>query len=381
MPLKSWMGFGRHWDWMYDSLRYLVTSGLAGRVVLNTKPMSRREMALIVADMVKRVQEHKVPGFLHRNDLQDVLLDMMKELSPELRALGLTGPGITGEIPKWFEFKPFEYIQIAGGYASNAPTNIEDHNGFRLDKGINGNITGSSWLEMGGFLAGYIQPEGEVNQDTIRGRLIEGYGKLRGGPIELVMGKEALWWGPAYHGSMMISNNALPLPMVRLQTAQQVQIPWQPLRDMLGPLKFTWYLATLQDGGPNYLNSKVMGGRLDLTPVPWLELALDRSTVFDGSNRTPYLPWYKYWQVPIHGNKPGTEQDAAAGDNRFQFDADFRFANVQKYSALHARCGVLPGCWLGRHLLRLSVHPSLSRLHGGCLLPQPLRLPRHRLSI
>jgi hypothetical protein len=34
----------------------LVISGLAGRVVMNTKPMSRREMAIILADILRRIQ-------------------------------------------------------------------------------------------------------------------------------------------------------------------------------------------------------------------------------------------------------------------------------------------------------------------------------------
>jgi membrane-associated phospholipid phosphatase len=330
VPLKSWMGFGRQWDWTYDALRKLVISGLADRVVLNTKPMSRREMAIIVADMVRRIQANHVPGFETRTDLQDTLLDLMKELSPELQALGVTGPGISSEIPRWIEFKPIEYFQLRGAFSSNAATNIENSLGERLDKGINGRVTGSSWLEMGGFLAAYVQPEGELSQDTIRGRLREGYGKLRGGPVELIVGKESLWWGPGYHGSMMISNNALPLPMVRIRTANQIQLPWV-FRDLFGPMKLEGYLATLEDGGPTFRDSKVIGTRVNLTPVPWLEIGLDRSIVFDGSNREPSLPWYRYGEVLFHGNQEGTQNDAAAGDNRFQLDLDFRFANVQKY--------------------------------------------------
>jgi membrane-associated phospholipid phosphatase len=330
VPLKSWSNPSQPWDWTYDALRKLVISGLAGRVVLNTKPMSRREMAIIVADMVRRIQANQVTVFDTRTDLQDILLDLMREFSPELRALGVTGIGITGEVPRWLEFKPLEYLQFRSGFTSHAATSLENRNGERLDKGINARATGSSWMEVGGFFAGYVQPEYQISKDSNRAQLIEGYGKLRGGPVELVVGQEALWWGPGYHGSMMLSNNALPVPMIRLQTANQFQLPWV-FRDLLGPMKLQVYLADLENGGPNFRNSKAIGTRLDFTPAPWLEIGLDRATVFDGSDRTPNLPWYRYWAPVFHGNQLGTESESAAQDNRFHIDADFRFANVEKY--------------------------------------------------
>src|SRR5512134_2723843 len=79
VPLTPWTGFARNWDWTYDALHKLVLSGIAGRVVMNTKPMSRREMALIIADIVRRVQENRVGDFDDRWDLQDTLLNLMEE--------------------------------------------------------------------------------------------------------------------------------------------------------------------------------------------------------------------------------------------------------------------------------------------------------------
>jgi hypothetical protein len=99
VPLTSWTG-PRPWDWTYDALHRLALSGIAGRVVLNTKPMSRREMALIEADVVQRVQENQVAPFDHRSDLQDTLIALMEEFGPELAALGLSGASIRDEPPR-----------------------------------------------------------------------------------------------------------------------------------------------------------------------------------------------------------------------------------------------------------------------------------------
>ena len=115
VPLKPWTGFARHWDWTYDALHRLVLSGITGPVVLNTKPMSRREMALILADVVRRIQENKVPEFNQRTDLNDLLLELMGEFSSELLALGVEAYGIRGERPRFLEAKPVEYLQLVGG--------------------------------------------------------------------------------------------------------------------------------------------------------------------------------------------------------------------------------------------------------------------------
>lgn len=332
VPLKPWTGFAKNWDWTYDALHKLVLSGLAGRVVMNTKPMSRREMALILADIVTRIQENRVGEFDTRTDLQDTLLDLMDEFSPELRALGVTGVGIKGEPPRTLEFKPLEFLQVRSGFTSKSATDLENSNGERLTRGISGRLTSSSWVEAGGYLAAYAQPEFLIGRDEVRGQLIEGYVKGRGGPFELVVGREPLWWGPAFHGSMLFSNNAVGLDMIRLQSANQFRLPWV-LGDLAGPMKFQVFFGQLEQERTFFPRSKVTGMRLDMAPFPWLEVGLGRAIVFDGTGR-PYLPWYRYPEVWFHGNKVGTEGDAAAGDNRFQVDVTIRLANVGKYLPL-----------------------------------------------
>ncbi|HSB80798.1 MAG TPA: capsule assembly Wzi family protein [Candidatus Methylomirabilis sp.] len=332
VPLKPWTGFAKNWDWTYDALHKLVLSGLAGRVVMNTKPMSRREMALILADIVTRIQENKVGTFDNRTDLQDTLLDLMDEFSPELQALGVTGFGIKGETPRTFEFKPLEYLQFRSGYTSNSATDLENSNGERLTQGISGRVTGSSWMEGGGFLAAYAQPEFLIGRGENRGQLIEGYVKGRGGPFELVVGREPLWWGPAFHGSMLFSNNAVGQDMIRLQSANQFRLPWV-LGELAGPMKFQVFFSRLEEERTFFPRAKVTGMRLDMAPFPWLEVGLARAIVFEGNGR-PHLPWYRWPTVWFHGNKTGTEGDPSAGDNRFQVDTTFRLANVGKYIPL-----------------------------------------------
>jgi hypothetical protein len=296
---------------------------------MNTKPMSRREMAIILAGILRRIQNNQVLEFADRTDLQDTLVALIDEFSPELAALGVTGHGIKKDAPRTLEIKPLEYLQLRVGLTTNSATNIENSNGERLDQGLNGRVTSSSWAEAGGIAAGYIQPEYQIGTDTNRFQIIEGYIKGRAGFVELVAGREALWWGPGFHGSMLVSNNALGMDMLRLRTAHQVTLPWI-FEDIFGPLKFELFVGQLEEERTDYPRSKVMGGRIDLSPLPWLEIGFARTVMFDGDGR-PKPQWYELPNVWFYGNKEGSEGSKYAGDNRIQLDVSVRLANVGKY--------------------------------------------------
>jgi hypothetical protein len=328
VPLKPWTGFARHWDWTYDALHKLVLSGITGPVVLNTKPMSRREMALILADVVRRIQENRVPEFNQRTDLNDLLLELMGEFSPELLALGIDAYGIRGERPRFLEAKPVEFLQLVGGYATNAPTNLENNNGERLEEGVNGRVASTSWLELGGFLAAYAHPEFRFGEDYASGRLVEGYVKGRIGSFELLVGRQPLWWGPGFHGSMLLSNNALGLDMIRLQTAEQVMLPW--ILKYLGPMKVALLFGQFE-AEREFPRTKLSGWRLDLAPASWLELGLARTFMFGGDGR-PEPEWYEYpltWFVSSDDNT-----SRFSGNSLFQLDVSVRLANIGKYFPL-----------------------------------------------
>ncbi len=328
VPLKPWTGFAQHWDWTYDALHNLVLSGITGPVVLNTKPMSRREMALILADVVRRIQENKVPEFNQRTDLNELLLDLMGEFSPELLALGVEAYGIRGERPRLLEAKPVEFLQLGSGYTSNAPIVLEYSNGVTLEQGVNGRLGGTSWLELGGHFAAYLYPEFRFGQDYANGQLVEGYAKGRLGSFELMVGRESLWWGPGYHGSMLVSNNPLGLDMIRLQTAEQVTLPW--ILRYLGPLKLILLFGQFENER-DFPQTKLSGFRLDLAPASWLELGLGHTFMFDGEGR-PSPSWYEYpltWFVSSDDTS-----SRFSGNNLFQFDVTVRLANIGKYFPL-----------------------------------------------
>src|SRR5947207_1348509 len=89
IPLKNWGGFSEFYDTVYDDLERLVTAGLADRVLLNTRPLSRLEAARIVARAVARIRGDDTGDLNARRDLEPVLDRLMEEFKIELASLGV----------------------------------------------------------------------------------------------------------------------------------------------------------------------------------------------------------------------------------------------------------------------------------------------------
>src|SRR5260370_3024576 len=70
IPLKNWGGFSEFQDAVYEDLERLVTAGLADRVLLNTRPLSRIEAAKIVARAVAKIRSYVMGGVNARRDYE-----------------------------------------------------------------------------------------------------------------------------------------------------------------------------------------------------------------------------------------------------------------------------------------------------------------------
>ncbi len=100
----------------------------------------------------------------------------------------------------------------------------------------------------------------------------------------LQVDQAAVWWGPGQQSSLLLSNNARPLPSIRL-----TRHGWQPderswLR-WLGPWSATTFLGYGQHNSA-VPQTRYWGGRLTLRPVPALELGASRVIQWGGQGRS-----------------------------------------------------------------------------------------------
>jgi hypothetical protein len=89
------------------------------------------------------------------------------------------------------------------------------------------------------------------------------------------------WWGPSYASSLILSNNARPMPAIELDRATSAPLD-VPILRWLGPWRVVTYFATQEEHRPDIDNSLFFGQRLSWRPLRFLEIGLSRTTQWCG---------------------------------------------------------------------------------------------------
>ena len=283
VPLTPWTYFDPYRDWTYTAIEKLVIAGLVGPWVLNTKPMSRNEMARVVATALRKIQEDQVGRFARRTDLEPVLYDLMEEFAPELEAMAVRNGHDEFAGQPWLSIQPLSHLQARAFYAKQ-DVNPEDSQGLKLAKGYDGTVGFDSYLQIHDFLSGYIHPEFQMDKTDQTGRVVEGYLKLKLNNLAIRIGRESIWWGPGYHGSMIFSDNAPPMDQIRIGTAEPMILP--SFLKYLGPTRLELLYAR-QDANQVHPNAILGSWRMDFSPSPLLELGYSRTVQMGGQGRPP----------------------------------------------------------------------------------------------
>jgi hypothetical protein len=324
VPLKNWGGFSVNRSWVYDALEKIVLAGLADKVHLNTKPLSRVEAARIVAHAVRQIGWDQYGDYNHRGYLEEILYQLVEEFGPELAEMGVKTPLNRNASTDFLGFKPVTNIEF-GLDLTTRSRRLANNLGRRLDKGVNRTSTLEGRIHAGDFFSLYYQPElswGEARQ----GRLQSGYAKFTLWNVELEGGRDSLWWGPGFRGSMSISNNTRPLDQIRLSSAEPFHLPW--LLSYLGSWKLVTFVAQLEQDR-DIPNAKLSGTRVSLAPSRYVELGFNRMFQFGGRGRGISPGQF----VKVLAFDQGSDDPASPEqvNNVMSFDATLRIPDVQKY--------------------------------------------------
>ena len=160
----------------------------------------------------------------------------------------------------------------------------------------------------------------------------------------LAVDQMPLWWGPGQQTSLLISNNARPIPSVRLS-----RHGWQATDNMLfswlGPWSFTSYLGQGEhQSSPSQI--KHFGARFSARPLPQLEFGLSRVSQWGGDGLDNSLGGFSDMLLL-------RDNDTDNADNMAAFDLTF-----------HTRLAGWP----------LSFYTELADDNSGSELSKPLQL-------
>lgn len=231
-------------------LQLLSDHGLL-RAPLTTWPLSWSDIS---ADLETEGQEDRLPPHI-RNALQRIQARVSKAADGRLQARVEFGGNSNPELMRSFADKPRSKGEIsASGQGGNhrlayqlkatAAVDPEDGRAARLDGSYASALLGN-W--------------------TVSAAMID------------------RWWGPGWDGSLILSNNARPVPSLVLQRNRST--PFEiPVLKWLGPWQFTTFMGQLESNRfvPDPL---LFGMRFNFRPAEGLEIGLSRTAQWCGEGR------------------------------------------------------------------------------------------------
>ncbi len=291
--------------WSYDAVEKLANYRLIDGAMLTTKPLTRLEMARHVAEARD--------ALAMIDDAPEVLTAIVERLTQEYQGELMLMGALDGVYNGATSLKPVEDPYVKYLYATKKP-DLENRRGDVFQRGSNFRAGLASRGTLFDTFAFYLHPEyaGAVEDDS-EARLVEGYGKVGLGPLELEAGRDSLWWGPGHHGAMIMSNNARPFDMLKITNAEPILLPW--IFRAVGPIRVEWFLARLE-ANRDYPHANLTGLRVNIKPHPWVELGASRVSLFGGHGMAP-LDFFDYFKPFFTTGRQGEEitntQDQIAG--------------------------------------------------------------------
>jgi hypothetical protein len=311
-------------DETYEILFRLEAEGVIQSGLLTTRPLGRKEAVRLFLEAEKN------------NEISSLFIQsLIKSLKEKLR----------DDLGEKKFIKPLDSVYAKYLYADSDIQKLYYNNdGDHYDKGSNLRAGFSSRTYLDWFSL-HINPELRYSEDDTDLVIKRGYGVLSFSGLDLQIGKDSQWWGPGYHGSLLLSNNSDPMTMIRLTNPQPVLLPW--IFKYLGPFRFTFFTTKLEKERSDVPEPYLWGMRLNFKPHPYIEIGLQRTALLGGEGRSEDL---ETWWKSLTGrseNVSGSE----AGDQMAGFDLKltlpFRLQPLQLYleAAGEDEAGGIPSRW------------------------------------
>ncbi len=308
-------------SWIYPALERLAALGYVNSAIVGMRPWTRMECARQVSEASDRIVDESAQDGRPDEGVR-IYHDLLDEFS---REVDLLGGGDNAELR--LESTYTRSTAIAGkpltdGY--HFGQTITNDFGRPEEQGFN-NVSGISGWTADGPFAGYIRSEYQhspsapalpatardaisqadfsfaipapypVSPDTPtpaqdRARLLDSYVAMNVSDWQLSYGKQSLWWGPSEGGGMMLSDNADPLTMFRINRVTPISLgPLGEMREEFFVGQYSGYEFMLTPTGlvGQYGQSLrpqpiVHGERFSFKPTPNLEIGLSRTTDYGG---------------------------------------------------------------------------------------------------
>jgi hypothetical protein len=181
---------------------------------------------------------------------------------------------------------------------------------------------------------------------------------------QLSFGQQALWWGPDRSTSLILSNNAAAMPMLRLTRVKPFSVP------LLGPVHFDAFIA--RQGGVHYVGlgpTFTLYGKASrpLIPPPYiwgvaatlkitknLEVGAAHTTIFAGYGRPLTFGTF------LHSfSLTGNAQAVDPGKRVTEFNFSYRVPFLKKSFSVYSEAMAWDDPFQGKFVARYAMDPGI----------------------
>jgi Capsule assembly protein Wzi len=272
-------------DPAYPLLEKLVSSNLTWSNALTIKPITRLYAARLIAEATQQRQRELADTQRQEPFLDQTLQYLARRFQKELQQIGFFYQPQPSDdaffIAPLTEFKldligaHDQFVhRDSSGFTSNLQGVFGLQSGFTYGNDFSTRLRSVSWATLWQHVAVYLEPELIGRSDPLLGDVFDvdlftGYLKASYANLELEFGRDALWWGPASQGDLVLSNNAPPLELLKLSTPLPFRIPW--MFQELGEWQVAYFVARLEHDR-TIPHALVNGLRVTLQPTSYLRV-------------------------------------------------------------------------------------------------------------
>jgi hypothetical protein len=196
---------------------------------------------------------------------------------------------------------------------------VSNNEGIVYGENHNVSMQFSSSAVWANTFSAYVEPiflarqnRGDLDGlDELEADVHKGYAKLSRWNVEIEAGRDSLWWGQGRRGTLILTNNAPPLEMVKLSNPEPFLLPWY--FQYLGPFKYVVFLARLEEDR-DFPHAKFGGMRLNFKPHPNFEMGFSRTFLFGGrgSGNDSFGDYLKLLSFVNYGGETNEQSDQLA---------------------------------------------------------------------
>jgi hypothetical protein len=404
-------------SWVYPAMERLIALGYIDSGDLGMRPWTRMECARQIEEASERIaagETHQGEAvalyralrlefgreiaLLAGGDNAEVRLESAYTRSTEIVGKPLTdGDHFAQTIVNDYgrpEEQGFNNVSGLSGWGSYGPLTVYGQGEYQHSPSAPAlPLTARDAISQADFSRSGVSMPFPVPPDTPtpafnQGRFLDTYVALNLSDWQLSYGNQSLWWGPSQGGPMMLSDNAQPLRMFRVNRVTPFTLP--SVLGFFGPIRLEAFIG--QYSGYEFVNSPsglvgqygqslnpqpiVHGERVSFKPTSNLEIGFSRTTDYGGPGypltlhtflRSVFSTGNTYAGNP---NKPGSRRSGMDFSYRIpglREGMTFYAEGLAEHDEITPLAGPDVAAWLaGIYLPRLPKVPKLDfRVEGG----------------